>query len=366
MQEVLKHGRRPGLGRALLILGLVVAPLAGHAAAPVTDALDRAALGARQPERSVLLGAAQAGSRIVAVGERGLVVLSEDGGQRWRQASAPVSVTLTAVRFADREHGYAIGHGGTVLGTTDGGQTWTRRLDGRQLAQVLLAQAKAGGDAAALKSAQRLVDDGPDKPLLDLLVFDAKRILAVGAYGLALATEDGGATWTSWQGRLDNPKELHLYAVRQRGSRIVIAGEQGLILQSHDGGQSFRRVATPYGGSFFTAELTDDRTILVAGLRGNAWRSTDAGANWTQLASPGPVSITASAQGSDGQPLFVNQAGMILGLSDGMLKPLNAAGLPPLNFVLPLERARVLALSVQGALRVDVRGTDEARKGLSQ
>jgi photosystem II stability/assembly factor-like uncharacterized protein len=320
----------------------------------------------RQPERAVLLGAAHAGPRIVAVGERGIVALSDDGGKQWRQASVPVSVTLTAVRFADKDRGYALGHGGTVLATADGGQTWSRRLDGRQLAQLLLAAAQSSGDAAALKSGQRLVAEGPDKPLFDLLVFDARRVLVVGAYGLALFTQDGGATWATWSARLENPKELHLYAVRQRGQRIVIAGEQGLVLHSVDGGQSFKRLSTPYGGSYFTAELPEDQAIVLAGLRGNVWRSTDDGASWTQVASPVPVSITASAPGPNGQPLFANQAGMVLRLAGGTLQPLSAGALPPLNFLLPLDGARVLALTVQGVQRVDLRTPDEARKGQSQ
>lgn len=349
----------------LLLVAIALAPWTAHAGA-VADALDRPAVAARSPERAVLLGAARAGSRIVAAGERGIVIVSNDEAQHWKQASTPVSVTLTAVKFADKDVGYAVGHGGTVLGTADGGQGWKRLLDGRRVAQVMQAAAKASGDAAALKSADRLLTDGPDKPLLDLLVFDAKRVLVVGAYGIALLTEDGGATWNSWRARLDNPKELHLYAVRQRGSRIVIAGEQGLVLQSLDAGASFKRIATPYAGSFFTAELPDDKSIVLAGLRGNAWRSADAGAKWVQLASPVPVSITASAISADGELLFANQAGMILALDGSVLKPLNAAPLPPLNSVLPLQRGHALALSIQGALRIDWRGADGARKEPSQ
>jgi photosystem II stability/assembly factor-like uncharacterized protein len=348
-----------------LFAAVALAPWTAHAGA-VADALGRPAVAVRSPERAVLLCAARAGSRIVAVGERGIVVLSDDEAQHWKQVSVPVSVTLTAVRFADKDHGYAIGHGGTVLGTADGGQGWKRLLDGRRIAQVMQAAAKASGDAAALKSSDRLLTDGPDKPLLDLLVFDAKRVLVVGAYGIALLTEDGGDTWASWRARMDNPKELHLYAVRQRGNRIVISGEQGLVLQSFDGGASFKRIAAPYAGSFFTAELPDDKSIVLAGLRGNAWRSADAGASWAQLASPVPVSITASAIGGEGELLLANQAGMILGAEGGALKPLNAAPLPPLNFVLPLDRAGVLALTVQGLQRIDFRSADAARKGQSQ
>ena len=349
----------------LLLAAIALAPWPAHAGA-VTDALERPAVVVRSPERAVLLGAARAGSRIVAVGERGIVIVSDDEAQHWQQANVPVSVTLTAVAFADKGHGYAVGHGGTVLGTVDGGHSWKRLLDGRRIAEVMQAAAKASGDAAALKSAERLSADGPDKPLLDMLAFDAKRVLVVGAYGIALFTEDGGATWNSWRARLDNPKEFHLYAVRQRGTRIVVAGEQGLVLQSLDGGASFKRLSVPYAGSFFTAELPDDRTIVVAGLRGNVWRSTDGGASWVQVASPAPVSITASAPREGGELLFANQAGMVLGLRDGALKPLNAAPLPPVNFVLPLDRARLLALTVQGLQLIDFRSADDARNGPSQ
>lgn len=325
----------------------------GALAAPVGDALDRPAVMAREPSHAVLLSAAQAGPRIVAIGERGMVLASEDSGRQWRQSQVPVSVGLTALRFADATHGYAVGHGGTVLATRDGGRSWTKQLDGRQIAKLELQAAQHSGDAAALKSAERLVADGPDKPLLDLLVFDAQRVLAVGAYGLALASEDGGNTWHSWRARLGNPKELHLYALRQRGDTIAIAGEQGLLLLSTDSGKSFRRVTTPYKGSFFTLELPADGEIVLAGLRGTVLRSTDAGASWSPVASPIPAAITSSAQRGDGSVLLASQAGVLLRLKDGLLQPLPGAPLPPVNNLLALPEGGLLALTIHGAKRVE-------------
>lgn len=108
--------------------------------------------------------AARAGDRMVAVGERGLIVVSDDRSATWRQVPSPVSVALTTVRFADALHGVAVGHGGTVLTTGDGGLNWAVRLDGRRVAQLALDAAKVSGDALRLKDAQRLVTDGPDKP----------------------------------------------------------------------------------------------------------------------------------------------------------------------------------------------------------
>jgi photosystem II stability/assembly factor-like uncharacterized protein len=257
---------------------------------------------------------------------------------------------LTTVRFVDAAHGWAVGHGGIVLASEDGGKTWARRLDGKQVAQLVLASAQAGGDAKAIQDAQRLLADGPDKPLLDLLVIDAQRLLAVGAYGIALGSVDGGRTWSSWMQRLPNPKGLHIYTARLRGQTLLLAGEQGLVMQSEDAGLSFHRVETPYKGSFFTAELPGDRAILLAGLRGTVLRSVDAGANWTTLPSPMPVTITGSALTRDGHLFATNQAGFVMTLQGDQLVPINAAPLPPLNGLLAQANGAVLALTVQGAM----------------
>jgi len=329
---------------------LVAGPAFGTG--PVGPALDRPAQSVRAPERAVLLAAAAVGRHWIAVGERGIVVRSEDGGRRWKQASVPVSVTLTAVRFADARHGTIVGHGGTVLVTDDGGAHWERRLDGRRMAELLLADARARGDAAALKAAEQLHVDGPDKPLLDVLLLGPQRVLVVGAYGMALGSEDGGKTWTSWGGRLDNPKGLHLYVARQRGKRIVIAGEQGLVLKSEDDGHSFQALGTPYKGSFFTAELPDDGEIVLAGLRGNVWQSTDGGRAWQALSSPMPVSVVASQVSADGRLLFANQAGFVLARRGAALVPLNREPMPPLNGLAVGPDGAVLALSIQGVMPV--------------
>jgi photosystem II stability/assembly factor-like uncharacterized protein len=336
-----------------LALSTLVALSTSSGAAPVGAALERAAVPVQTPQRAVLLGAALAGERIVAVGERGIVALSDDGAHHWRQASVPTSVTLTAVRFADAKRGWAVGHGGTVLASDDGGERWTRRLDGRRAAQIVLDAARAGGDARAVQDAERLVADGPDKPLLDVLLLGGSRLLVVGAYGLVLASDDGGGSWQSWLPRLPNPKGLHLYAVRQRGQTLLLAGEQGLVLLSGDAGRSFRRVETPYKGSFFSAELLGAQDIVLAGLRGTTLRSTDGGASWTPVVVPILASITATAVAADGRLLAANQAGFVMTLQGDRLVPLNAAPLPPLNGLLPRAGAPLLALTVQGALSAE-------------
>jgi len=337
----------PFLRRRSMLAALALAAPELHAAA-IGAALDRRALDARAPSRSVLLCGALAGQRLVAVGERGLVVLSDDAGRSWRQASVPASVTLTAVRFFDARRGYAAGHGGVVLRSTDGGQSWERVLDGRTVATRMLEEARSSGDARRQQAALRLVKEGADKPFLDLLVIDDQTVVVVGAYGLALATKDAGKSWTSWDARIDNPKGSHLYSVRASGPIWLIAGEQGLVLRSEDAGATFQRVTTPYQGSFFTAELRGTRDMVVAGLRGNIWRSSDAGANWSQCQVAVPATITASVAMSDGTLLLANQAGQVLAGPPERLAPLKLPPQPPLNGLLPLAGGQLLTLSDQG------------------
>jgi photosystem II stability/assembly factor-like uncharacterized protein len=345
-----------GLLSTALAAALLPAAMAATPGA-VGAAQLRPAVVSRQAAQSVMLGAVRAGSRIVAVGERGIILLSDDNGQRWQQADVPVSVTLTAVRFADARNGVAVGHAGVVLTTADGGAHWQRVLDGQQLAALALQAAKAAsstaaGAGAALRDAERLVADGADKPLLDVCLLGANRILAVGAYGLAFASEDGGRTWTPWMNRIGNPKGLHLNTVRASGDTILIAGERGYAQISTDAGRSFHPLNVPYNGSFFTSELSGEKEILLAGLRGNAWRSADAGKSWQQIASPAPVTITASTTRSDGTQILANQTGMLLAVRGQALVPISAKPLPPLNAVLDLNNGGLLALSIQGIVPV--------------
>jgi len=334
-----------------LAVGLLV-PGTAPAGAKVDEAMSRPALMLRQPQGAVLLAAATAGARLVAVGERGVVVFSDDGGHAWRQADVPVSVTLTAIAFADDKHGMAVGHGGVALSTTDGGASWRRTLDGNQLAAIALASARESGQAAAIKEAERLVAEGPDKPLLDIVLLDGHRALAVGAYGLAVTTEDGGRSWTSWSGRMDNPRGLHLYAARVRGGRIVIAGEQGLLLRSTDGGTRFHRLSVPYSGSFFSIELPADGEIVVGGLRGNIWRSVDEGATWTKVETPAPVSVVGSTRAA-GRTLFINQAGVVLDVSQGQARPAGHAPAGVLNGIVATGKGELIGLGPGGITTID-------------
>ncbi|THF60368.1 WD40/YVTN/BNR-like repeat-containing protein [Pseudothauera rhizosphaerae] len=272
---------RAALAASLLTLHPYTVALAAAQATP----LDRPAQISRLAVHGALLDVAEVGGRLVAVGERGHVLLSDDDGRNWTQAEVPVSVTLTAVHFADRQTGWSVGHGGVVLQTVDGGDRWARQTDGRALGGALLEAlraARAAGDTALADKLQRFIDEGPDKPLLDVLFLDGKRGFAVGAYGLVLATDDGGKRWRVACELLDSDEDRHIYAIRKLGNALYLAGEQGLLYRSTDGGNRFARLESPVEGSWFGLIGASDE-LLLFGLRGALWHSDDGGGHWQRL-----------------------------------------------------------------------------------
>lgn len=323
-------------------------------AAVVPPALERPALVVRAPERAVLLAAGAAGPRLVAVGERGVITLSDDQGQHWRQATGvPTSVSLTALAFVDAQRGWAVGHAGVILHTIDGGVTWTRQADGRTLARAALAAAMRGSDDKQIRVAQRLVDDGADKPLLDVHFYDANHGFVAGAYGLLFETADGGRTWASAMDRINNPKALHINALRADGDTLYLAGEQGLLLRSDDRGISFRRLASPYAGTWFSLAVPQPGTVLAAGLRGNAFVSDDRGNRWSRLNGMAQASYVNAAVLPDGEVILANQAGQLLSTRAGSaMKVLPLPPLPPISAILPLAEGALLAVGFTGAIRL--------------
>src|SRR5574337_168373 len=228
-----------------------------------------------------LLALAGAGSRIVAVGDHGVVLLSDDDGAHFRQAkSVPVSSMLTGVSFTDDRHGWAVGHWGAILATDDGGETWR---------------------------VQRLATN-EDRPLFAVTFLDRERGVAVGLWSLVLTTADGGQTWTPRA--LEPPPgakkaDLNLLGLfADPKGRLYAAAERGFVLRSDDAGASWSYLSTGYNGTFWSGIALSDEVLIVGGLRGTVYRSTDASARADR------VSLTAASTGPDHGWIVASQQGI--------------------------------------------------------
>jgi photosystem II stability/assembly factor-like uncharacterized protein len=300
-----------------LVTAWLLATPTGHA-----DPLQRAARpSVLAPQRLVTSIAAVGPQQLIAVGQRGHILLSGDAGASWRQGALPLSSDLSALQFVDAQHGYAVGHDGVVVGSSDGGNHWTKLLDGK-IANALtveqLRQSPPGTEQQRLLiEAQRNVESGPDKPLLALYFSSPQEGFVVGAYNLIFQTRDGGKQWQSWYDRSDNSDKLfNLYGIQAHRGQMFIVGEAGLVMRLDAARQRFVRVDTGYSGSFFG--LLDAGDALIAyGMRGNAVISRDGGSHWSPLHSGLQASITASAKGADGRLWLADQMGHVSVSRDG-------------------------------------------------
>lgn len=316
-----------------LILALAAPFTRSVVAADFVDVLSSPAIQSDKAIGGVFTGLTYAGQRLVAVGQRGHIFYSDDNGVRWHQAEVPVSSDLVAVHFPSPTQGWAVGHDGIVLHSDNSGETWKRQLDGRQVGQIMLEhfQRQVGQQTndALLVEAQRMVDEGADKPFLDVWFANDKTGYIVGAFNLIFRTEDGGRSWVPLMDRTDNPGALNLYGIRAIGDDLFIVGEQGLVLKLDSATQRFINIPTPYSGSYFGI-TGKPGSVLVYGLRGNVYRSVDHGVNWDKVELGLSSSITASTITADGRIILVSQAGHVLVSTDDgasfTLKPQDRLG----------------------------------------
>jgi photosystem II stability/assembly factor-like uncharacterized protein len=261
--------------------------------------------------QSLLLDLASAGKRLVAVGERGHVLLSDDQGASWRQArSVPTRVMLTAVFFVDADHGWAVGHDETILKTEDGGETWVRSHYAPEAQQ----------------------------PLLDLWFANRVSGIAVGAYGAYYTTNDGGRTWSGAKfapaaalspssrpgadqhdpspadpSQIDDvPPDYHLNRITGVGNRLYIAAEAGQLYRSDDRGATWRTLPSPYEGSFFGLVPIRGEGLLAFGLRGRLFKSADAGESWHAIESHTTAMLTDGIVINDLRVVISGLAGVLL------------------------------------------------------
>lgn len=300
-------------------------------AAPFKDPLLTPVSPRAGAEKGRLMAVATSQGRWLAVGADGVILASDDGGKGWQQCPAPVSSDLVAVRMLDKERAWAVGYDGVVLHTSDGCRSWTKQLDGRLAAQAVLAHYQKrlqNGDADAAQlvaEAERLVEEGPDKPFFDVMFLNAQEGFAVGAFNYALQTRDGGKTWEPLGDRTANPQGLHLYGLVQAGGQLYLVGEQGLLRRWLPQAQRFEVVESPYKGSFFGA-YGDGEQLLVFGMRGHVFRSTDGAQTWSRVAVETEASLTAGFVTGTGKAVLTTFSGQLLsGDVKGVLRKLTPA-----------------------------------------
>lgn len=241
-----------------------------------------------KPDRLLINGVATVGKRIVAAGELGRILVSDDAGRDWRVANVTPQreATFTQLMFVDDLNGLAVGHDGWITRTTDGGVSWT----------------------------EVRFDDERSEPLLAIAGRAGATLMVAGSFGRLLVSDDGG---THWQSRDTGLGDRHFYGiVTPREGQWVLVGERGLVAISEDNGQTWREVPPFYEGSFFgMVAMTPDRW-LVFGMRGSVYRTDDAGRSWTRVPTGVQAALFGATVTRGGRIVVAGQGGVVLVSTD--------------------------------------------------
>jgi len=354
----------PGFAAAISLAALCV--LTPSTAFAVADLLETPARSTELATTSLLNDVTRAGDddRLVAVGERGHIIYSDDGGASWDQASVPVSVTLTGVDFGSASHGWAVGHSGAVLHSSDGGSDWTLQMTGIQAANLAIAgvqqeievmkqrletaetEEEDVGDLEwalddllfGLENMQADLSVGPVNPFLDVWFEDAGHGFVIGAYGMIFHTADGGNQWQDWARKLDNGDNYHLNAITKiGGGALMIVGEAGQIHVSEDNGITWDRRDSGYEGSLFGVTGTNNSgEALAFGLRGTVMHTTDNGQSWDRLQTGSTATLNDGASAGKRLVLVGNNGTLVTrdGANDEFKETLRADRLGLMSVVI--------------------------------
>jgi len=292
--------------------------------------------------KSILLDVEAMGDRLVIVGERGHILVSDDAGKTWEQIRAPVSAMLTGLHVVNEKVAYAVGHDGSILRTNDAGSSWEIKH----------------------------FDPSWGRPFYAAYFFSTDRGYVAGTNGRLLYTEDGGE---SWQEKKPETFKIahHIFEFTLlNDGTLFAAGERGFMAYSTDDGQTWTMLKPPYTGSYYGAIAYGEAGFVTHGLRGHAYIAknvhelptedpttydpfiakdvTDleelAAMGWKLVENPIDQSLFGATSLSDGNLIMVGVDGTLLhgSAASAKLKPVRSPTAEPISDVAALQDALIL------------------------
>ena len=222
----------------------------------------------------------------------------------WQRQQTGSMAWLHSLFFLDQNRGWAVGSRGTMLATTDGGTHWTSLVHPSEdtIRDVYFADELNGiivcerniydlnSNAEARAYLMKTVDGGehwkrvsmrgvnPDARIMRVIFTGAGRGWAFGEGGAVFTTHDLGATWTRLQAAT---KYLLLGGdfINENNGWLVGAG--ATILHTSDGGASWQHARVPTTSvRFNSTSFVEQRLGWAVGSSGAIYRTLSGGRSW--------------------------------------------------------------------------------------
>lgn len=317
--------------------------------------------------------------RAFIVGDRGKVLLTEDGGRHFKPIDIGTERAVFGIQMVDDQNGYLCGQDGLAMRTRDGGKTWERlntktnlfifglsfpdRLHGFMVGdRGLVMSTSDGGESFLKRQLQRIFPPElkdyaipfTEPSYYGVTFVDNNRGWVVGELGRIWATSNGGKTWQEQQDALmpqwkntpranDDPRFSSFtlptfFGVSFRDQQHGAAcGINGWIVQTADGGKTWSfmhqadkpdgppdnlipgelRLDLPAREPLFSIDLYGKDDGITTGLTGTALRLQGNGA-WGPVAGfPSMPLPLMQARFSDDKHGWIVGFGVILHTEDG-------------------------------------------------
>jgi photosystem II stability/assembly factor-like uncharacterized protein len=181
----------------------------------------------------------------------------------WRRQQTGTFAWLHSVFFVDESRGWAVGGKGALLSTSDGGERWevrTRPVEDA-MHDVFFTDARTGWIVC-----ERSIFSPMQKE---------------ESISYLLKTTDGGETWSRVDVTRGEDVDIKLVGLRfADASHGWVYGEAGVLYATADGGQTWSRQRVPTRHLLLGASFADARTGWLSGGGLTLLTTTDGGATW--------------------------------------------------------------------------------------
>ncbi len=240
--------------------------------------------------------AARSSEAVVVIGNRGVILISNDTGENWRRHALPGSSPVSFPTLVDvdvcPDNRFVVLDADRKLWISDAnGENWISKPIPTEEEVLDLTCDQSGalwvaGSFTLIMDSHDLGDTWTDKSIAEDAMFsriqfvDQHNGIVTGEFGTVYITNDGGK---SWEANNSIPNEFYPMASHFISPDVGwVGGLQGIIFHTEDGGKNWRRqqtgtVAPIYNICVVNGEayaVGEQGTILT--LSGDVWKPVDA------------------------------------------------------------------------------------------